>query len=472
VTERTEALALAADRLRRSEQGRSLALVAGNMGSWDIDMTSGSWFWDEGQSRIFGVDHAFFTPSVETIRQGLHPEDLEGIRRCFENLTPEKQTCEVEFRIVRPTGEVRWCTAAAVASFDASGKVIRFSGVTTDITDRKEAESRQALLAREVDHRAKNTLAIVQAIVRMAKRDSIEDYMKAVEGRIGALAQTHELLSQSKWEGADILRLTLDELAPYHSDGRQRVSAVGPSLVLAPEQAQLVAMAVHELATNAAKYGSLSVEAGKVDVSWSAFEGMLSLVWRESGGPLVTVPKKHGFGTKIISSLGGSRGRTDFQWLPDGLTFTLELRYQDHAPAHPVAPAQSKVGAARLLLVEDELVVGMFMQELLESIGYRPTEPIGRLSEALAAAERERFRGAVLDMNLNGEIVYPLAELLTKQQVPFVFVTGYAPRSVDPRFTHVPILQKPVLQDDLAAILDRVLAGPQRVAEASGAAAE
>jgi len=473
VAERTEALALSTDRLRRSEQGRGLALVAGNMGSWDFDMTSGSWFWDEGQSRIFGVEHAVFKPSVEAIRQGLHPDDVDQIRRSFESLSSEKQTCEVEFRIVRPTGEIRWCTAAAVASFDAAGKVTRFSGVTTDITDRKEAESRQALLAREVDHRAKNTLAIVQAIVRMAKRESIEDYMKAVEGRIGALAQTHELLSQSKWEGADILRLALDELAPYHSDGRQRVSAVGPSLVLAPEQAQLVAMAVHELATNAAKYGSLSVEQGKVDLSWSAFEGMLTLMWRESGGPRVSTPTKSGFGTKIISSLGGShRGRTDFQWLPDGLNFTLELRYQDHEPAHATLPVQSKVGAARLLLVEDEIVVGMFMQELLESIGYRSTEPIGRLSDALAAAERERFRGAVLDMNLNGEIVYPLAELLAKQKVPFVFVTGYAPRSVDPRFTDVPILQKPVLQEDLAATLERVLAGPQRLAEAPGAAAE
>ena len=136
---------------------------------------------------------------------------------------------------------------------------MRYSGVTTDITDRKEAESRQALLTREVDHRAKNTLAVVQAIIRMAKRDNVEDYIKAVEGRIGALAQTHELLSQSRWEGADILRLILDELAPYHSEGQQRVTAVGPSLVLVPEQAQLLAMAIHELATNAAKYGSLSV---------------------------------------------------------------------------------------------------------------------------------------------------------------------------------------------------------------------
>src|SRR5262249_49516191 len=146
---------------------------------------------------------------------------------------------------------------------------------------------------------------------------------------------------------------------------------------------------------------------------------------------------------------------------------------QDHATAHSVLPVQGKPGAARLLLVEDELVVGMFMQELLEAIGYRSTEPVGRLSDALALAERERFRGAVLDMNLNGEIVYPLAELLAAQQVPFVFVTGYAPRSVDPRFTTVPILQKPVLQDDLANTLKRVLAGPQILAQqASGAAAE
>jgi two-component sensor histidine kinase/DNA-binding response OmpR family regulator len=472
VAERTEALALAADSLRRSEQGRSLALVAGNMGSWDFDAVSGSWFWDEGQSRIFGVDHASFTPDIEAIRRGIHPEDIENIRRQFESLSPGNSTCELEFRIVRPNGETRWCTAAAVASFDAAGHMVRFSGVTTDITDRREAESRQTLLAREVDHRAKNTLAIVQAIVRMAKRDSIDDYMKAVEGRIGALAQTHEILSQCKWEGADILRLVLDELAPYHSDARQRVTAVGPSLVLAPEQAQLVAMAVHELATNAAKYGSLSVERGKVDVSWSAFEGVLILVWRESGGPPVSPPKKLGFGTKIISSLGGShRGRTDFQWLADGLTFTLELRYQGD-PAASVLSVRDKSTAPRLLLVEDELVVGVFMQELLEAIGYRSTEPIGRLSDAVAAAERERFRGAVLDMNLNGEIVYPLAELLTAQKVPFIFVTGYAPRSVDARFTAVPILQKPVLQDELAAILERVLTGPRRAKAASGAAAE
>ncbi|HEX4028067.1 MAG TPA: HWE histidine kinase domain-containing protein [Rhizomicrobium sp.] len=458
VAERTEALALSADRLRNSEQGRGLALVAGNMGSWDYDLAAKTWFWDEGQSRILGLDHANFAPSIENICRGVHPEDLDKIRDAFIKLSLQKPTCELEFRIVRPDGEVRWCTVAAAASFDASGILMRYSGVTTDITDRKEAENRQALLTREVDHRAKNTLAVVQAIIRMAKRDNVEDYIKAVEGRIGALAQTHELLSQSRWEGADILRLILDELAPYHSEGQQRVTAVGPSLVLVPEQAQLLAMAIHELATNAAKYGSLSVGTGRVDVSWSAFEGTLSLVWRETQGPKVTPPKKVGFGTRIISSLGtGRMGHTEFDWRPTGLTFTLEMRFEN--PVADIVAVKEGDGRAgpRLLLVEDELVVGMFMQEVLESIGYRPTNPVGRLSEAMAAAKAERFLGAVLDMNLHGEIVYPLAELLTAQSVPFLFVTGYAPHTIDPRFSSVPILQKPVLEEQLAMALQKVL---------------
>jgi two-component sensor histidine kinase/DNA-binding response OmpR family regulator len=461
VTERTEALALSADALRQSEQGRGLALMAGNMGSWDFDLVSGLLFWDEGQSHIFGVDHASFVPALESVRKGIHPGDIDRMRDSLRSMCPQKTTEQLEFRIVRPTGEIRWCTAVAVASFDLSGNAVRFSGVTTDITERKEAENRQVLLAGEVDHRAKNALAVVQAIVRLAKRDSVEEYVRAVEGRIGALAQTHELLSQSRWEGADIQRLVLDEMAPYLTENQQRVAAIGPSLVLAPGQAQLVAMAVHELATNAAKYGSLSVETGKVDVTWSTSEGVLYFNWTESGGPDVVPPAKLGFGSKIISSLGGSHsGRTNFGWHPAGLNFTLELRYRDYpdAPAGASEPATPRrVGASRLLLVEDELMVGMFMQDLLKSIGYQSTDPISRLSDAIAAATNERFEGAVLDMNLNGEFVYPLAELLTKQGVPFIFVTGYAPSSVDPRFAQVPVLQKPVLQSELTSALGEIL---------------
>jgi two-component sensor histidine kinase/CheY-like chemotaxis protein len=384
---------------------------------------------------------------------------MDKIRTAFTHLSVEQPTCELELRIVRPSAEVRWCTVAAAASFDASGTLVRYSGVTTDISDRKEAEDRQGLLTREVDHRAKNTLAVVQAIIRLAKRDNVEEYVKAVEGRIGALAQTHEILSRSRWEGADILRLILDELAPYQSEGQQRVTAIGPSLVLAPEQAQLLAMGIHELATNAAKYGSLSVDDGRVDVSWSSFEGTLSLIWRERGGPKVAPPQKKGFGTRVIASLGvGCKGRANFDWEPSGLTFTLEMQFQNRTADSVAATENGGRVAPRLLLVEDEPVVGILMQEILETLGYRPTSPVCRLSEAMAAAKTERFLGAVLDMNLQGEIVYPLAELLTAQCVPFLFVTGYSPLTMDPRFGSVPMLQKPVLEEELASALETVLA--------------
>ncbi len=468
VAERTEALEKAAAGLRNSEQGRTLALAAGNMGSWDFHLQTGEWFWDEGQSRIFGVEHQSFVPTADRIKQAIHSDDIERLRAAIGQLVPGNETFEIEVRVVQPGGDVRWCQVAAASALGPEGKPVRISGVTTDITFRKEAEARQTLLAREVDHRAKNALAVVQAIVRLAKRDTIQDYVSAVEGRIGALAQTHELLSKSRWEGADILHLILEELAPYN-DGLQRVTAVGPPVLLAPEDTQTLAMALHELATNAAKYGALSAAGGRVDVSWTHFEENLTLVWSESGGPAVQAPTRTGFGTRIIQSSfkGSNRGSVTFDWRSEGLQCTLQLvckvkplqaqpeRMQpalDMAKLEPAGFVPS-VSRARLLLVEDEAVVGMFMEELLDELGFSPTSPVTSLGEAMAAAKRERFDGAVLDMNLKGELVYPLAELLRSQNVPFFFVTGYSQLGVDSRFAGVPVVQKPVTSDALAAAL-------------------
>jgi two-component sensor histidine kinase/CheY-like chemotaxis protein len=373
-------------------------------------------------------------------------------------------------RILRPDGEARWCVVAAAATFDEKGAAQRVSGVTTDITERKEAENRQAMLAREVDHRAKNALAVVQAIVRLARRENIADYVAAIEGRIGALAQTHELLSKARWEGADILRLVLDELAPYRGEGQARITAVGPSVTVPPETAQAIGMMIHELATNAAKYGSLSSDDGRVDIGWSYSSGVLSLDWKESGGPPVDPPGRTGFGTKIISSVsGGDRGKVTFDWLPGGLHFSMRLacavRSGDgEAPeafvsADPVSPvAAGAQGDARILLVEDEMTVGIFMHELLRAVGYEATLPLARLQDAMAAAREKKFDCAVLDMNLNGEMVYPLADLLKGQQVPFLFLTGYAADSIDGRFGDVPVLQKPVAQEVLVRTLTAMMA--------------
>src|SRR6202043_799929 len=161
VAERTAELNSSATRLLQSEQLRSLALAAGQMGSWEWDAVSGDFSWDGGQYRIFGVDPGSFTITPDNVRALIHPEDWERLRAALANVTAHGQTYQTEFRVHRPHGELRWCIGAAAASIDSSGRVVGLSGVTVDITDRKSAEERQTLLVREVDHRARNALAVV-----------------------------------------------------------------------------------------------------------------------------------------------------------------------------------------------------------------------------------------------------------------------------------------------------------------------
>src|SRR5947207_3779927 len=215
VAERTGELAASAARLLRSEQRRSLALAAGQMGSWEWDPVSGRFAWDDGQYRIFGVDPATFELSVDNVRALIHPEDWKHLQHAIKPAAPNTPSFQSEFRVCRPNGELRWCIGTAVASVDGTDNVVRISGVTVDITDRKQAEERQALLAREVDHRARNALALVQSIVRLTRADSIKSYTAAVDGRIAALARAHTLLAHSRWQGADLARLVEEELAPY-----------------------------------------------------------------------------------------------------------------------------------------------------------------------------------------------------------------------------------------------------------------
>ncbi len=465
VSERTQELESAAAHLRRSERHRSLALAAGNMGTWAFEVESGTLSCDEGQSRIMGLPR---DPelSPDRARSLIHAGDMPALQKAAAELSPEKPDCHVEVRIVRPSGEVRWCTASTVATFDEEGQATHFNGVTTDITELKKSQERQTLLAREVDHRAKNALAVVQSIVRLARRGNMDDYANAIEGRISALAQTHELLSQARWRGADVRTLIQKEMAPYErAESGARVRMNGPSVTVAPETAQGIAMAIHELATNAAKYGSLSQETGRVEIGWSHGRGILTVNWRESGGPAVTVPKVLGFGTKIIGSLKGpDRGDVQFDWQPDGLRFTMKLTCKALADEEVSEPSQlqpeengeaalaappSRDGNVRVLLVEDELIVGIFMQETLAGLGYEVSEPLDRLEDAVACARTQQFDLAVLDMNLHGVPVYPLADILRAQRVPFLFLTGYSPDVIEPRFRGVPVLQKPVGQEAL-----------------------
>lgn len=470
VNERTAAAEASSSRLQRSERGRSLALAAGNMGSWEYDFTTSQWFWDEGQRGIFGVafDPNRFTPTTETIRPFILEKDWQRLRDALAQVSPANNTFQAEMNMVRANGEKRTCLVVAAATFDALGTLARVDGVTIDITERKEAESRLVLLAREVDHRARNALAIVQAIVRLARADSTEDYVRAIEGRIRALAQAHELLSQSRWQGADMSSLVTEEMAPYMTDDGARVIMMGSTVLLPADKAQTVALALHELATNAAKYGALSSPTGQVRIEWLISRGNLILNWSESGGPSIAEkPVSRGFGTKIIDASIHPRngGATQFDWRKEGLRCTLSIPVvqpeEIKTAQSQAAPNRMRGSARHILLVEDEGIVGMLMRTFLEETGYDVTGPVATLNDALATARSQVFGGAVLDINLGGEPVYPLAELLSARAIPFVFATGYNGDGVDSRFAHIPTLQKPIERDTLDLALQSAMARGQ-----------
>lgn len=468
VAERTAELEASNGRLLESESRRSLALEAGQMGSWHWDAAAGECALDGGQYRIFGVDPADFVPSLANICALLHPDDLVRLQTLLAE-AGDKQSFQSEIRVVRPGGEIRWCLCAAAMTPDAQGRIARASGVTIDITDRKQAEERQLLLAREVDHRARNALAVVQAIVRLTRASTPQAYVSAVEGRIRALALAHTLLSESRWQGADVGRLVSEELAPYGSGGNSRVQVRGAPIFIAPDRAQILALALHELATNSAKYGALSCDVGELNVSWQVERGLLTLLWRETGGPPVQAPSVQGFGTKIMNAtikhqIGGD---VILDWHPAGLHCTLTIPFKmldgDSSASRVTAKDDNLItlptgNRKKILLVEDEALIGMVMRDLISELGFFVIGPLCSVNETLSALATQEFDAAVLDLNLGGQMVYPVAELLAQRTIPFVFVTGYGPESVDKRFVQTPVLQKPIARDVLEQALRNVVA--------------
>jgi PAS domain S-box-containing protein len=472
VAERTAELASSTLQLRQSERFRSLALAAGQMGSWEWNVTRGSTVWDHGQCEIFGVNPSAFVPTLANVRPLINPDDFELLERAFRKATKEANTFQTEFRVLRPNGEVRWCTGTAAASFDDSGRLVWLSGVTADITERKRAEERQILLAEEVDHRARNVVAVVQSIMRLTRADSIDDYIGALDGRIGALSNAHRLLAGSRWEGADLNRLVEEEFAPYRASSNERVVSQGPIVLLPPATAQTIALALHELATNAAKYGALSTNTGRVELSWRTEPSKLELVWAESGGPKISAPSRRGYGSRAIVA-GIERqlgGMVDFDWQPSGLRCTLCVPYDSNAEllkrltlkprqidGAPPQSAASDPDDKRVLLVEDEPLVSMMLADMLAAFGHKVDGPYSRFSDAIIAAKSNNLQAGILDVNLGGEKTYAVADILTDRKIPFAFVTGYGPDTIVPAFAHAPVLQKPIEAAKLHALLRQIV---------------
>jgi two-component sensor histidine kinase len=225
-----------------------------------------------------------------------------------------------EVHIERPDGSRGIALVDIEAVKDSDGNIIGAVNCFQDITERKWAEEREKTLAREVDHRAKNLLALVQAAVQLTHADTVKDFKAAIEGRLQALSNAHSLIAQSRWTGADLHSLVMEELAPYRAAETSRADIGGPTLVLEPKSAQTIAIVLHELTTNAVKYGALSVPSGRLLIEWSRGETQLVIRWSEIDGPPIKPPSREGFGTRVIGRVVHDlEGKLHFHWNPDGL---------------------------------------------------------------------------------------------------------------------------------------------------------
>jgi two-component sensor histidine kinase len=300
---------LADEALRASEQRLRLAAEAAGLGVWDRDMATDAVVYSHQARVIYGLP-LDGPVTLEMVRAATHPDDLalvmETARRTCDPALKADTPCE--YRVVWPNGEERWVLAHGEAIFEVRDGVeaaARYVGMLQDVTEPTLAARRQRFMMHELNHRVKNTLASVQSIAQLTLRggEEVEQARARLTDRLIALAGAHDLLTRENWEAAEVADLVASALAPYDPGDAVRFKIDGPLVRIAPKIAVALALSLHELATNAAKYGALSVSGGTVEIAWRLDGDTPDLIleWRERGGPPVETPKRTGFGTRLLT---------------------------------------------------------------------------------------------------------------------------------------------------------------------------
>jgi PAS domain S-box-containing protein len=282
--------------------------------------------WNKGAERVFGYteEEAIGQPITMVIPQDRHDEERDILTRIRRGERIE------HFETVRQRKHGSMIVVSLTISpvKNAEGKIVGASKIARDITEQKRGQEQIANLAREAEHRSRNLLATVQATVNLSQSDTAKGLKQAIEGRIQAIAKVHSLFAQSRWIGAELSTIVTQELDPFFQGNEARLRIEGPPVLLQPDAAQAIAVIVHELATNAVKYGALSTTGGQVELKWShPAGGWVVLRWTESGGPRVTKPTCHGFGSRVIKSMIDQlKGKTSFDWRAEGLECVITLQ--------------------------------------------------------------------------------------------------------------------------------------------------
>jgi PAS domain S-box-containing protein len=436
--------------------------------------------WNAGAQRVFGYTaEEMLGRQIKTIiPHELHSEEDRIIAQLARGERIE------HYETVRIAKDGRRVDVSLTVSpmYDRSGRVIGASKVARDVTDRRRAEEVQRLLVDELSHRIKNTLATVQAIATQTLRRSPDPaaFVASFTGRIQSLARAHSLLTGASFQGADIHQLVRDQLQLGGEDDKRLVCS-GPSLVLEAQAALHLALVLHELGTNARKYGALSTPNGHVAVNWEVHTNggrRLILDWRETGGPKVTAPSTRGFGSMLIEhSLQAHGGEVKMSWAEIGLTCSINLPLAElraplpsaamsHAAQRPlVAPQLRSLGGKRVLVVEDEPLIAMVLTDYLGDAGCVAVGPAQTLERALSLIGSESFDAALVDGNLAGRCVDQIAVALTQRGIPFVFVTGYGREALPAGFQDAMIVEKPFMQGQVLGALERLLSPGDNVAQ-------
>jgi PAS domain S-box-containing protein len=321
--------------LKASKDRLQLALNAAQLGSYQYDPRHLVFSGDARAQEIF--DLADNQAAKEEIMKLVHPDDLERVSAALQAaLDPvDPRRSATEFRLRRRDGEVRWVETLGLAYYEGDGperRAVSFVGTVQDITERKkreeerrEREEKEHLLMREINHRAKNMLSVVDAIAHQTVASNPEDFVERFSERIQALSANQDLLVRNEWQGVDVEELVHAQLAHFAGLIGSRIAAHGPQLRLRAASAQAIGLALHELATNAGKYGALSTDTGRVDVCWGIDGDTLVMCWTEREGPPVSAPKQRGFGTIVMETMTERSvdGKVDLDYAPSGLIWRL-----------------------------------------------------------------------------------------------------------------------------------------------------